>query len=607
MHPRLRGLAAALVVCVAGVHPAAAQSAEHVAVVINQASETSKRIGEYYAGKRALPAANVIRITAPVAETIERAAYAVTIEAAVAAHLAREGLQDRILYIVLTKGVPLRIAGAPGRTGTASSVDSELALLYRRMTGRAVPVRGRIDNPYFLGAKTAKEARPFSHREQDIYLVTRLDAFTEAEAMALVDRALAPSTEGRIVLDGRDPLGSRTAEEWLEAAAVRLRAEGHDERVTIETTPKPVRGVEQVLGYYSWGSVDPQNRVRRVELGFVPGAIAASYASSDARTFEEPPAGWLPDPAVPGNSTQFAGAAHSLAGDLIREGITGVAAQVAEPLLDGVIRPEILFSAYLAGFTLAEAYYLAMPHLSWQTVVVGDPLCAPFPRARLTRADIDAGVHAGTQLPAFFAGRRLKEVAADAPGAPERAVELAVRADAMLLRRDVAAARKTLAEATALAPNVAVWQFRLAQLEDTGGDYDAAIARYERVLTLTPNDAAALNNLAYALAVRKNDPQRALPLARRAAALSPQSGTVLDTLGWIEHLLGNTEEATKIMASAAKRAPGVPEVRLHAAIVFAAAGARGVAEAELEAALKLDPKLAEREDVKQLRTALAAK
>ena len=47
---------------------------------------------------------------------------------------------------------------------------------------------------------------------------------------------------------------------------------------------------------------------------------------------------------------------------------------MAEPLLGNTIRPDILFPAYLAGFSLAEAYYLAMPSVSWMTVVVGDPL-----------------------------------------------------------------------------------------------------------------------------------------------------------------------------------------------------------------------------------------
>ena len=52
-----------------------------------------------------------------------------------AAWLGRQGAQDRILYIVLTKGLPLRIDGTAGRQGTVSSVDSELTLLYRKMTG----------------------------------------------------------------------------------------------------------------------------------------------------------------------------------------------------------------------------------------------------------------------------------------------------------------------------------------------------------------------------------------------------------------------------------------------------------------------------------------
>ena len=60
--------------------------------------------------------------------------------------------------------------------------------------------------------------------------------------------------------------------------------------------------------------------------------------------------------------------------------MTGGPGQVAEPYLDSVIRPDMFFAAYLAGFNLIESFYLAMPHLSWQTVVVGDPLCTPFPR-----------------------------------------------------------------------------------------------------------------------------------------------------------------------------------------------------------------------------------
>ncbi len=97
------------------------------------------------------------------------------------------------------------------------------------------------------------------------------------------------------------------------------------------------------------------------------------FLSTEARTFTEPPAGWTTGPWID-RSKFYAGSAQSLTGDLIRDGVTGVAGQVAEPFVDATIRPNILFPAYLSGFNLAEAFYLGMPFVSWQTVVVGDPL-----------------------------------------------------------------------------------------------------------------------------------------------------------------------------------------------------------------------------------------
>ncbi len=63
--------------------------------------------------------------------------------------------------------------------------------------------------------------------------------------------------------------------------------------------------------------------------------------------------------------------------------------QVGEAYVLGAVRPDILFPAYLAGFNLAEAFYLATPTLSWKTVVVGDPLCRPFNGRALTSADLE--------------------------------------------------------------------------------------------------------------------------------------------------------------------------------------------------------------------------
>jgi hypothetical protein len=49
---------------------------------------------------------------------------------------------------------------------------------------------------------------------------------------------------------------------------------------------------------------------------------------------------------------------------------------VYEPYLVGCARPDHLLPAYYEGRTLAESYYLALQFLSWQGIVLGDPLCS---------------------------------------------------------------------------------------------------------------------------------------------------------------------------------------------------------------------------------------
>lgn len=509
-----------------------AQTAENVAVVINDASPESTEVGEYYVKARAIPPGNVIHIKTTTDDTLSRAAFLATIQQPIAAALTRANLLDGIHYIVLTKGVPLRVAGTPGPDGTVASVDSELSLLYRRLTGQTVLTRNRVTNPYYLGEKPVAEARAFTHREYDIYLVSRLDAFTVEEVRALIDRAGRAGREGRVVLDQRDALVNRKGEDWLGLAAQQLTKAGHGDRVVLEATPKPAREVTPVIGYYSWGSINPQNRVRVVKMDFTPGALAASFVSTDARTFKEPPAKWLPTESSD-RSTWFGGSPQSLVGDLIREGVTGVAGQVSEPYLQGAVRPEILFPAYLAGFNLIESFYLAIPDLSWQTVVIGDPLCAPFPRGAVARTDLDSGIDPELQLPAYFAKRRLAEVGRRMPGADPRAVALALRGETLLARGDQPGARRLLEEASQLAPNVVRLHELLGELMTVAGESQGAADRYKRILTLEPRNVVALNNLAYDMAVREKKPAEALGMAQKALSLSPRDATVLDTVGWI--------------------------------------------------------------------------
>ncbi len=126
--------------------PAAGQSADNVAVVVNDSSAESQRIAEHYVRTRGIPASNVLRIQTVTTDSIDRDAYVRTIEQPVGAAIRRAGLEDRLLYLVLTKGIPLRILGSEGLQGTAASVDSGLTLLYRRLTGQPVATATHIAN-----------------------------------------------------------------------------------------------------------------------------------------------------------------------------------------------------------------------------------------------------------------------------------------------------------------------------------------------------------------------------------------------------------------------------------------------------------------------------
>ena len=138
---------------------ARAQTSDNVLLVINESSQSSVEIGEYYARKRDVAADHIVLIQTAATDSLSRTDYLRTIEAPIGAWIVKNGLQDKVLYIVLTKGVPLRIAGTSGLNGTVSSVDSELTLLYRKMVGTAAPTAGRLDNPVFLGDKAPGDAK----------------------------------------------------------------------------------------------------------------------------------------------------------------------------------------------------------------------------------------------------------------------------------------------------------------------------------------------------------------------------------------------------------------------------------------------------------------
>ncbi len=85
------------------------------------------------------------------------------------------------------------------------------------------------------------------------------------------------------------------------------------------------------------------------------------------------------------------------------------------------------------------------------------------------------------------------------------------------------------------------------------------------------------------------------------------NASTADTLGWIHYLLGNYEQAEKLLSEGATQAPGNAEIHLHLAHNLAALGQSDAARAALAKSLQLDPALADRDDVKKLRAQLGAR
>jgi uncharacterized protein (TIGR03790 family) len=346
---------------------AVGQDGHNVLVVINDNSSLSRSIGDYYARRRSIPQSNLCHIRAADQEEISRDQYTREVAAPIGAFLRKSGLAEQILYIVTTMGVPLKIGGSSGMDGDSAAVDSELTLLYSDMKrGVPHPIKGSLPNPFF-----GKKDVAFTHARFPMYLVTRLAAYDFEGVKAIIDRSLLAANKGKFVIDEKDS-GEHSADEWLRSAAVFLPKD----RVVFDETTKVIYDQTDVIGYAGWGSNDTNRHRRFLGFHWLPGAIATEFVSSDGRTFKKPPDSWNLGKDWTTPSGLFAGSPQSMTADFLLEGATGASGHVYEPYLAQTPHPEILLPAYYKGRNLAESYYLAIRSLSWQNIVVGDPLCS---------------------------------------------------------------------------------------------------------------------------------------------------------------------------------------------------------------------------------------
>jgi tetratricopeptide (TPR) repeat protein len=114
----------------------------------------------------------------------------------------------------------------------------------------------------------------------------------------------------------------------------------------------------------------------------------------------------------------------------------------------------------------------------------------------------------------------------------------------------------------------------LASLLEASGRPEEAIGHYEKAIEFEPGLAVAKNNLAYLLAERGQDLDRALDLAQEAKAELPDSPNAADTLGWVLYKKNVPAAAINYLREAvgglSPEDPNLPLVRHHLALAYEA-------------------------------------
>ncbi|MBS1726144.1 MAG: TIGR03790 family protein [Armatimonadetes bacterium] len=370
----------------------AANNASRVLVVENTASPASIEIATDYMKKRGVT--NVVKVECQDSaldagkETMPYPDYQAKILAPIKAFLTKKSGID---FILLTKGIPIRLTGAPNGVGNnRPSLDSTLAAMDYADRKDVVPVI--LNDSGFTGKCWANRfwdsKKRFSHAKFGGYLVTRLDGYTVDDAKLLstyamqsekmhptgkilidvaeghgignVDKVpMSPVTDGKLDLHTINEMAYNEWDADMVVAGKKLEAKGIP--VAVDRTDVFIGRKGNLAGYCSWGSNDPKFDHDGYELlRFEPGAIAETAVSTSGRTF------------LPTTGGQ------SLIADLIKGRVTGVKGYCDEPLLQAIASPTILFDRYTSGWTLAESYYAASRFVGWEDIVIGDPLCAPY-------------------------------------------------------------------------------------------------------------------------------------------------------------------------------------------------------------------------------------
>ncbi|MGB3223409.1 MAG: TIGR03790 family protein [Desulforhopalus sp.] len=359
---------------------------DEILVVANPKMEGSVALARYYMEHRLIPQSHFLPLSLTTEETMSRTEYDDILKNKVLDTIIKLRPKNRIAAIVLIYGVPLKVApprpdsdyleklqyleanntiedgqkqelNRLRKTHMRAAVDSELALV---LAGD-YELDGWIQNPYFLGFQ--EEKLPVN--KDQVLLVTRLDGPDPAIVYRIINDSLETEKnglQGKAYFDARWPLEEKNDQSGYKrydqsihraAAAVKKRMQ-----VIVDEQEElfPENSCPEAALYCGWYSL-----AKYVDsFSWQKGAIGYHIASAECST--------LRDKNRPIWCVQ-----------MLEKGVAATIGPVHEPYVQGFPLPELFFGHLIEGYmSLGEAYLISLPFLSWQTILIGDPLYQPF-------------------------------------------------------------------------------------------------------------------------------------------------------------------------------------------------------------------------------------
>jgi uncharacterized protein (TIGR03790 family) len=387
---------------------------EEILVIANKNYHKSIDTAKYYMSKRKIPDDNLVEVRVTDKETCSRIDYQAKVATPVRRYLEKNDSVFHIRCLVLMYGIPLKVAppeinleeklevrafkkrrdalkkqlqnigedkkkirddikkelndvnkkiGKLGKKDQQASLDSEIALVLEK----DYPLSNWTPNPYYLGFKD----KTLPIKKGHVLMVSRLDGPDAKTVKRIIDDSIKTEEKGLSGIAYFDARWPDPGHKKLSAYALYDRSIHLAERRVKKSLRLPVVLDEKqdlfkpgacpdAALYCGWYS-----RANYVDaFKWKTGSIGYHIASSECLTLK--------------NKSRNVWCIK-----MLEKGVAATIGPVSEPYVNAFPLPELFFGLLVDGnLTLAECYLVSIPYLSWQMVLVGDPLYRPFKAAK---------------------------------------------------------------------------------------------------------------------------------------------------------------------------------------------------------------------------------